>query len=1177
MGLVVSTAALLLLQLAAAADPWQVFPAAAAEPRELILMLAPLSVGRTGFQIVHGVRQALADAADPSFYADQQPALSEAAGRLQVVVRGSNCSKPPALQALAHEIGRAAMEGAPPLTGVIGPWCSGASKSTGVILGALEIPQISFGSESSDLSNKDTYPYFLRTCPAGHNEARLRVELCKQFAWDNVAQLTAGTDYGKSIKESTREYAAAAGINIGLDLIYTVYTDSSAADMAAKVRLVKASGYRVIIFTADWGDDGKAIMRLAEEEGMLGEGWMWLPNIWATDQEDGAIVRRLRGALQVAFDVSGTPGGRSFQGRLRARLAADPAADPGGSTVTPSAFFAYDAALAFIRSLAALGPVAAGNRNAPLKDALAAQDFAGVTGSVTFDANYDRLGIHFKVMNFQPDPANATQTVRVEVARGVFGDAAVPAINEWLPGDVVWPGGAGATPASFVPFTPMPTPAAPEPEEFPYWALVVAVVALVATAVPVVWRMTENQRRIAALYNNNRVAEESAEHIATMELDQLDWLFALREPNRIQAAFMRIIQNLTEYRKFLPHAVLINEEIAAIPAPTGEVALVFTDIKSSTFLWENVPEAMDDALTQHNRIIRKGCQTWRGYEVKTIGDAFFIAFQDPVDAVTFGLYVQEEILNAPLPEGFEELELTREAFDVGGSKIWGGLRVRMGCHYGNADREINPHTGRSDYRGQAVNKASRFETNGIEGMVTISQECRDAIMLRKTEIYDGRFIVKDAGMQDMKGLGKQCMYAVVPPSLAGRPIVTATTVGSKILLATHPSSKKLTSPMHLATTDSQRQRQSAAMSTVTKQTAMTTGSTSQGTHKDSVTTSLYGGVSMTINEQLRAQLIEKESTMCTVSTRLPVMTQTEVPRAGMLGSYNILVASVCDAARQVSGTVLSVSGGLSHVVLNTSILPCVRHIYQGLRLVEFVADRAGGAAQVSCGVCAGAVLSGNVGMGKRRYTIATGVAFHASVQLAAQADAVAAPSLAAFVGPPQSAGAATIAGFCRMVDVWGMHGTVIHIHQPMRENMEDVDIWGLHDEASFRDGSRPEADLAVVVMNSARGDAAALASLDRRSQQDPSDKVLRSMLALFRKKTGSEPYRIAMPGLVRQHQTWPPAPDFRSVQSNSNSNVLTPAATPADQAPEPTIGWPATGSPAHGSSREGATGMVLAS
>ena len=62
-------------------------------------------------------------------------------------------------------------------------------------------------------------------------------------------------------------------------------------------------------------------------------------------------------------------------------------------------------------------------------------------------------------------------------------------------------------------------------------------------------------------------------------------------------------------------------------APSGNVTVVFTDIESSTDLHEKCPEAMMQALKIHNSLLRELIKLCGGYEVKTVGDAFIVAFQ----------------------------------------------------------------------------------------------------------------------------------------------------------------------------------------------------------------------------------------------------------------------------------------------------------------------------------------------------------------------------------------------------------------------------------------------------------------------------------------------------------------------------------------------------------------------
>jgi len=68
---------------------------------------------------------------------------------------------------------------------------------------------------------------------------------------------------------------------------------------------------------------------------------------------------------------------------------------------------------------------------------------------------------------------------------------------------------------------------------------------------------------------------------------------------------------------FLMHRRRTRAQKILQSAPTGEVPIMFTDIQSSTSLWEKYPEAMAVALEQHNRIIRARLTEHGGYEIKT--------------------------------------------------------------------------------------------------------------------------------------------------------------------------------------------------------------------------------------------------------------------------------------------------------------------------------------------------------------------------------------------------------------------------------------------------------------------------------------------------------------------------------------------------------------------------------
>ncbi|KAK9802596.1 hypothetical protein WJX73_010556 [Symbiochloris irregularis] len=92
---------------------------------------------------------------------------------------------------------------------------------------------------------------------------------------------------------------------------------------------------------------------------------------------------------------------------------------------------------------------------------------------------------------------------------------------------------------------------------------------------------------------------------------------------------------------------------AGPPGAGKQVTLVCTDVEGSTELWEWDKEAMDEAQAQHDRIMRSQLSHFCGYEVATEGDAFTLAFHDPLDAVAWAISMQQALVTAKWPEILE--------------------------------------------------------------------------------------------------------------------------------------------------------------------------------------------------------------------------------------------------------------------------------------------------------------------------------------------------------------------------------------------------------------------------------------------------------------------------------------------------------------------------------------------
>ncbi len=151
-----------------------------------------------------------------------------------------------------------------------------------------------------------------------------------------------------------------------------------------------------------------------------------------------------------------------------------------------------------------------------------------------------------------------------------------------------------------------------------------------------------------------------------------------------------------------------------MPAPpTGTITFLFTDIESSTLLWERDAAAMEVALARHDAILREAIAAHGGHVFKTMGDQFCAAFTAAPDALAAAVDAQRN-----LRFQIDDLRLTEASHGEGQivhrpSSIV-TLRVRMALHTGIADERDG------DYFGQALNRLARILDAGHGGQILLS-------------------------------------------------------------------------------------------------------------------------------------------------------------------------------------------------------------------------------------------------------------------------------------------------------------------------------------------------------------------------------------------------------------------------------------------------------------------------
>src|SRR5680860_567518 len=126
------------------------------------------------------------------------------------------------------------------------------------------------------------------------------------------------------------------------------------------------------------------------------------------------------------------------------------------------------------------------------------------------------------------------------------------------------------------------------------------------------------------------------------------------------------------------------------------VTMLFTDIEGSTNLLNRLGERYIEVLATQRSVLRSAFATWRGREMGTEGDSFFVVFDSVTDAVGATAESQRALAQADWPDGVT-------------------VGVRMGLHTG----EPAPHE--DGYVGMDVHRAARIAGSAHGGQVVVSE------------------------------------------------------------------------------------------------------------------------------------------------------------------------------------------------------------------------------------------------------------------------------------------------------------------------------------------------------------------------------------------------------------------------------------------------------------------------
>ncbi len=188
----------------------------------------------------------------------------------------------------------------------------------------------------------------------------------------------------------------------------------------------------------------------------------------------------------------------------------------------------------------------------------------------------------------------------------------------------------------------------------------------------------------------------------------------------LEAAVRSSIEDLADW------AEVERPDLARL-APSGRVAILFSDIEESTALNERIGDrAWVRLIGRHDKLVRRHVKNHSGHVVKSQGDGFMVAFAQPEQAVRCGIDVQRSLRKQP-----------------------NGIRVRIGIHMGKSVRRGD------DLFGRNVAMAARVAGEADGGEILVSEVVREAVIdLDDIAFDDGR----DAQLKGFSGAHR--LYAV---------------------------------------------------------------------------------------------------------------------------------------------------------------------------------------------------------------------------------------------------------------------------------------------------------------------------------------------------------------------------------------------------------------------------------
>ncbi|XP_056267623.1 extracellular calcium-sensing receptor [Pseudoliparis swirei] len=198
----------------------------------------------------------------------------------------------------------------PATIAVVGAAGSAVSTAVANLLGLFYIPQISYGSSSRLLSNKNQYKSFMRTIPTDEYQATAMADVIEHFEWNWVIAVASDDDYGRPGIEKFEKEMEERDICIHLNELISQYFEEH--EIQALADRIENSTAKVIVVFAS-GPDIEPLIKEMVRRNITDRTWL-ASEAWASSSlvAKPEYLNVVAGTIGFALKAGHIPGLREF-------------------------------------------------------------------------------------------------------------------------------------------------------------------------------------------------------------------------------------------------------------------------------------------------------------------------------------------------------------------------------------------------------------------------------------------------------------------------------------------------------------------------------------------------------------------------------------------------------------------------------------------------------------------------------------------------------------------------------------------------------------------------------------------------------------------------------------------------------------------------------------------------